>query len=242
MADPEIKMPTIRRVGVDHYTEHDFEMERIGREQAAATHAERVAILESHGWEPFRGPYYFAGREWHGGHRHPDRDNRRVPTKVALAMLLADHPEVELPAWKPHPHGWTPPTSDAELVHHELVSIEPMKMPAGGLFTVDYEYGTPEEARARRERQGRLDATFKSLPGVRSYGWGTRYPGARDYIHVTVEAEEHRAAIPETWDDAPVEVTVKSEADERAEREARRKAGDEKRREEAQWLAKADRI
>lgn len=228
-----------RRVGVDHWTEHDFEMERIGRKQSAETYRDRLDVLEAHGWEPFRGPFYYGRREWHGGHRHPDRDNRRVPTEVAFAMLLEDHPEIELPRYRPHPQGWSPPPAEGPLFHTELVSIEPMKVPAGKIFTMDVEYGTPEEIKERKERKARLDAVFEGLPGVRSYGTGTRYPGAHPYVHVTLEAEEHRARLPREWEGLPVEVTVKPEAEERAEKKARRDAADAKYREEAAWLAKA---
>jgi len=118
-----------------------------------------------------------------------------------------------------------------------------MKMPSGGIFTMtNYEYGPPEEAKARRERQARMDATFKHLPGVRSFGDGSRSPGPEKYIHVTLEAEEHRAQIPETWEGLPVGLRVKSEADERAEKEAKDKAANEKYQEEAAWVAKANRM
>jgi len=232
-----------RRVGVDHWTEHDFEMERVGRAQSAKTYAERLEILEAAGWEPSRGPFYYARKEYHGGHLVPGT-KKKVPTGVAFAMFLEANPEIVLPAYRPHPQGWKSPKppKGAGLFHVERLTVEPMKMPAGNLFTMSNEYGTPEEIEARRGKQTRLDATFKDLPGVRRYGTGTRYPGAQEYVHVLLEAEEHRAGLPETWEGLPVEVRVKSEADERAEEDAKHKRADEKYREEAAWVAKANRV
>lgn len=233
--------PRLRRLGVDHYTEHDFEMERIGDEQSAGTYAERLEVLEAAGWVPFRGRFRYARRQYHAGHLIPGT-KKRVPTGVAFAMFKEGSPDIELPAYKPHPHGWTRPTTTQGLFHNELVSVKPMKVPAGNFLTMSYEYGTPEEAKARRERQARMDATFKELPGVRSYGDGSRSPGPEKYIHVTLEAEEHRAAIPETWEGLPVDVRVKAEAEERAEEDARRKSANERYQEEAAWVAKANRL
>lgn len=232
-----------RRVGVSHYTEHDFEMERIGRAQSTETYAERLAVLEAAGWVLFRGPFYYARKEHHGGH-HPPGTQKRVPTEVAFAMFREANPEVILPAYKPHPHGWKPPTTTQGLFHVEQISVEPMKLPAGGLLALadrGFEYGTEEEKKTRREKKARMDATFKGLPGVRAYGTGTRYDKgepARDYVYVKLEAEEHRAALPETWEGLQVEVTVKAEADERAEKEAKKKAANEEYQEEAAWVHK----
>jgi hypothetical protein len=238
-----------RRLGVDHWTEHDFEMERVGRKQSAETYRERLDVLEAHGWVPSHGPFYYARREYHRGYTHPERDlgrRGRVPTDVAFAMLLEDHPEIKLPAYRPHPQGWKRPPSSQPLFHTELVSVEPMKVPAGGIFALaNYEYGTEEEKKARREKKARMDAVFKHLPGVRAYGTGTRYDReapAREYFHVTLEDEASRAAIPETWEGLQVEITVKPEAEERAEREAKQDAAYAKYREEAAWVAKANRI
>jgi len=233
-----------RRVGVDHYTEHDFEMERVGRKQSAETYAERLKVLEDAGWVPFRGPFYYARREFHGGH-HPPGTKKRVPTKAAFAMFLDANPEIELPKYKPHPHGWKAPTTTQGLIRHELIKAEPMKMPAGGLFTMDYEYGTEEEKKARREKKVRMDAVFKGLPGIRVYGTGTHYGSgepARDYLYVKLEAEGFRAALPETWEGLAVEVTVKSEADEKAEEAAKDKVANDRYKEEAGWLEKGRRL
>jgi len=233
-----------RRVGVDHWTEEDFEMERVGRKQSAETYAKRLEILEAHGWTPFSAPFYYGNREWHGGH-HPPGTKKYVPTKVAFAMFLEANPEVELPVYKPHPHGWKSPKppEGAGLFHVEQLTVEPMKMPAGALFALadSYEYGTEEEKRERRERHARMDATFKDLPGVRSYGDGTRYSpeGSEKYIRVLLEAEEHRVGLPETWEGLRVDVKVESEADERAKKEAKRHTANEKHREEAEWIRKA---
>ena len=245
-----------RRIGVDHWTEHDFKMERIGRLQNAETYAERLKILEAAGWVPSSGPFYYARREYHRGYTHPDLDvghRGRVPPGVAFAMFKEGSPDIELPPYKPHPEGWKrpKPPEGAGLFHNELVSAEPMKMPTGALFALadNYEYGTPEEAKARREKKARRDATFKDLPGVRSYGEGSRRvsdasPGSRpeDYIHVLLEAEEYRAGIPETWEGLPVGIRVQSEADERAEKEAKDKAAYERYQEEAAWVRKGDRL
>lgn len=234
-----IRFPEIRRVGADHYTEHDFKMERIGGEQNAKTYAERLAILEAHGWVPFSSPFYYANREFHGGH-HPPGTKKYVPTSVAFAMFKEQHPEVELPRYKPHPHGWIPPTAPAPLVKQELVSLEPMKEPSFSLRTMEYEYGTEEQKRERRERKARLDAVFEGVEGVRSYGFGLRGQPLVDYVHVTLEAEKHRPGIPDTWEEMPVEVTVKSEAQEKAERAEERRVAQERYDEEAAWLAKAN--
>ena len=236
-----------RRIGVDHWTEHDFEMERVGRKQSAETYAERLKILEDAGWEPFRCPFYYANKEFHGGHYAPGT-KKHLPTKVAFAMFREANPEVELPAYKPHPDGWKRPRPPpgAGLFKNEIVSVEPMKMPAGRLFALadSFEHGTEEEKKTRREKRARMDAVFKGLPGVRAYGTGTHYgeKPARDYLYVKLEAEEHRAALPETWEGLAVEVTVKSEADERAKKEAEDKTANEKYREEAAWVAKARKI
>ena len=233
-----------RRIGVDHYTEHDFEMERVGRKQNAETYAERLKILEGAGWVPFSCPFYYADREFHGGHFAPGTE-KHLPTKVAFAMFREANPEVELPAYKPHPHGWTRPTAEMPF-KTELVSVEPMKVPAGALFALadSYEYGTEEEKTARREKKARMDAVFKDLPGIRVYGTGTHYGKgpARDYLYVKLEAEEFRAALPETWEGLAVEVTVESEAQERAEKEAKDKAFQATHDEEAAWMAKASRV
>lgn len=230
-----------RRVGVDHWTEHDFEMERVGRKQDAETYQERLDILEAHGWVPFRGPYYYGGREWHGGHRHVDRGNRRFPTKVAFAMLLEDHPEIEFPKYRPHPHGWEPPRRPPGegLIQQELVSIEPMKMPVGSLFTMETSYGTPEENARRKARDARMRETFADLPGVRSFG-DSLGPNGEKRVFVTLESEDDRAALPETWEGDPVVVRVKPAAQERAEKEERERKAQERYEEERAWLKKAD--
>lgn len=233
----EIHAPKIRRLGVEHWTEHDFEMERIGREQDAETYRKRLETLESYGFKPFRGPYYYGGREWHGGH-HPPGTRKRVPTKVAFAMLLEEHPEIELEPWKSHPHGWTPPPSTQGLVHQELVKVEPMKAPAFSLLTEVFEHGT-EEKETRREEQDRLDALFKEMPGVRRYGTGRGGKFLLPYFWVVLEGEEYRAQVPDAVDGVEVRVEIKSEANERAEKKARRAKAEAKRREEAEWLKKA---
>jgi hypothetical protein len=233
----DIKFPKIRRIGAEHYTEHDFEMERIGAEQDRKTYEERLAVLEAHGWEPFNSPFYYAGREFHGGH-HPPGTKKRVPTKVAFAMFKEANPDVELPKYRPHPHGWTPPPAPGPLFETKLVSVEPMKMPSFNLHMLDY--GTEEEIRERRERRARLDETFKDVDGVRSYGVGTR---AYDYVHVKLEHEGALSEIPERWEGMPIEVEVKPEVkpevEERAEKEARDKAAREQYEEEVAWLRKA---
>jgi hypothetical protein len=123
-----------------------------------------------------------------------------------------------------------------------------MKLPAGGLFALadkPFEYGTEEEKKARREKKTRMAATFKDLPGVRSYGTGTHYGSgepARDYLYVKLEAEEYRAALPDIWEGLRVEVTVKSEAEERAEKEAKDQAANEKYREEMAWIRKGEEL
>lgn len=236
-----LKFPTIRRIGAEHYTEHDFKMERIGREQNAETYKKRIEQLESYGYVPFRGPYYYGRREWHGGH-HPPGTKKRVPTKVAFAMLLEEHPEVELEPWKPHPHGWSPPPAPGPLFKVEMVSIEPMKMPAGALFTMDYEYGTEEQIKERRNKKARLDAALKDLPGVRRYGEGRGGKFLLPRIWVVLEGEEYRAAIPEEVDGVEVHIQVLPEAQERAEKEAKDAAAAAKYKEEMGWLAKADKI
>jgi len=228
-----------RRVGVDHWTEHDFEMERIKRRQDADTYRERLDVLEAHGWTHFDGPYYYGGREWHGGHRHVDRGNRRVPTKVAFAMLLEDHPEIELPPYRPHPHGWTPPRRPPGegLIQQELVSVEPMKVPNFGLLALlNSEHGTEEERRERRERRARMEATFRR-PGVRAFG-DVLGPNAEKWLFVTLESEDARDAVPETWEGLPVVVKVKPEAEERAEKEAAERRERERYEEERAWLKK----
>jgi hypothetical protein len=237
----DIKFPKIRRVGAEHYTEHDFEMERIGAEQNRETYEEHLAVLESHGWVPFNSPFYYAGREFHGGH-HPPGTKKYVPTKVAFAMFKETNPDVELPKYRPHPHGWSPPPSPGMGFKTELVKLQPLSMPLGALFTMDYEYGTAEEIKERRARKQRLDDTFKDVEGIRSYGVGRRYPSggkAYDYVHVKLEHEGARSEIPERWEELPVEVEVRPEEAERAEKEARDKAAREQYEEEAAWLRKA---
>ena len=154
--DPFLKSLGARRLWVDHYTEHDFEMERLGWAQNAEIYAKRLETLEAAGWEPFRGPFYYARREFHGGH-HPPGTEKRVPTGVAFAMFREANPGVELEPWRPHPRGWTPPTTTQGMFHCEQISVEPMKMPAGKIFTMKCEYGTPEEQREREERRERWE-------------------------------------------------------------------------------------
>lgn len=231
-----------RRVGVDHWTEHDFEMERIGRAQDAKTYAERLAVLEAAGWVPFRGPFYYAQREYHVGH-HPPGTTKRVPTKVAFAMFLEANPGVKLPAYKPHPHGWKPPPSTQGLFHVEHLELKPMELPEGfgSIFTMETEYGTPEEIAERKAWREQLRASFEGLPGVRSYGDSWR-AGGEKAIFVVLEADEFRDNLPEIVGDRKVYIEVKPEAKERAEKEARQKAADEKYREETKWIAKARNI
>lgn len=234
----DIKFPVIRRVNKRHYTEHDFEMERIGIEQDNATYEERLAVLESHGWVPFSGPFYYARREFHGGH-HPPGTKKHVPTSVAFAMFKEANPDVELPKYKPHPHGWTPPTAPGPLFKTRLVNLQPLSMPPGAVFTMDYEYGTQEE----RERNARWKAFCAQFPGTRKVGHGsTRNPEggpALDAVFVTLEDDTHLHEFPSEWEGRVVVVEVKPEAEERAEKEARDKAARERYEEEAAWLRKA---
>jgi hypothetical protein len=227
---------TVRRLFVEHWTEQDFEMERIGREQSREVYKKRVAQIEAAGWVPFRGPYYYAGREFHGGHLVPQMQ-KRVPSEVAFEMFREQNPEVELEPYRPHPHGWTPPTTTQGLFHQEVFKVEPMKVPAGLIFYQNLGIEQALEPTEEQRRQERLKATFKDLPGVRSYGtWHAR---ARVSVSVKIEAEEYRAAIPTTWEGLEVEIEVKSEAQEVAEKKASRALERDRLREETEWLKKA---
>ena len=158
-----------RRVGVDHWTEHDFEMERIGRAQNAETYQKRCEQIEAAGWKPHRGPFYYARREYHRGYLVPGT-NKRVPVGVAFAMYLEENLGVELEPYKPHPQGWKPPRSNAGLIHQEIVSVEPLKMPVGSIFTMETRYGTPEMQAEKKAWETQMKAALEGLPGVRSYG------------------------------------------------------------------------
>lgn len=241
----DIKFPPIRRIGAEHYTEHDFEMERIGAEQRSKTYEERLAVLEAHGWVPFNGPFYYARREFHGGY-HPPGTKKRVPTPVAILMFKEENPDVELPEYKPHPHGWTPPPAPGPKFTTEPVSVEPMKVPEFKLYTMKYMYGTKEEEHERDERKARYarwEAFCAQFPGTRNVAHGTtRNPDggpALDAVFVTLEDDTHLDQFPDKWEGRVVRVEVKPEAEERAEKEARDKAARERYEEEAAWLRKA---
>lgn len=229
-----------RRVGVEHWTEKDFEMERIGRAQDAETYQKRCEQIEAAGWKPHRGPFYYARREYHRGYLVPGT-NKRVPVGVAFAMFLEQNTGVELEPYKPHPHGWKRPPSTQGLFHIEDFEVKPMKAPPGLLFTMETRYGTPEMQAERKAWEEQMKAAFDGLPGVRSYGDSYR-AGGEKAIFVVLEADEHRDNIPEIVGGRRVYVRVKPEAEERAEKEARQKAADEKYREEAKWIAKARNI
>ena len=115
-----------------------------------------------------------------------------------------------------------------------------MKVPAtlSTLANRGFEYGTDEEKKTRREKRARMDAVFKDLPGIRAYGTGTHY----GKLYGKLEAEEYRATLPESWEGLSVEVKVESETHERAEKETKQKAANEKYREEAAWMAKARKL
>lgn len=227
-----------RRVGVDHYTEHDFEMERIGREQNDKVYAKRLETLEAAGWVPFRGPYYYAGREWHGGH-HPPGTEKRVPSRVAFAMFREANPDVELEPYKPHPHGWTPPTTTEGMFHMEVTEVKPMEMPAFSLLS----YKPPETEKDREQK--RWKEFCSQFDGVRSTGWGiSRDPEGGpniNYRGVTLEHDGDADKFPDEWEGKVVRVKIKPEAEERAEKEARNKAAKAKYDEEAAWVRKASR-
>jgi len=223
-----------RRVGVDHYTEHDFEMERIGRDQSAVTYDERLKVLEDAGWVPFRCPFYYANREFHAGH-FPPGTKKHVPTTAAFAMFLDANPEVELPKYKPHPHGWKAPVGTMPF-KTELISVEPMKMPQGLLLYLDYTYGDGKT----NDDQKRWRAFCDQFEGVRSTGIGsTREKGEyREAVFVTLEHDGDADKFPEEWEDRLVVVKIKPEAEERTEKEAKDKAANERYQEEAGWLRK----
>jgi hypothetical protein len=229
-----------RRIGVDHWTEHDFEMERIGRALNQETYAKRLAQIQAAGWVPFRGPFYYARREFHGGHFIPNTQER-VPTNVAFAMFHEQNPNVELEPYKPHPHGWTPPTSTQGLFRNEIVSVEPMKVPAGRIFAMDFDLGLGTEIHERADRWRSLCAGFA---GVRSTGSGSsRDPETgkgRDAVFVTLEHDADAAKFPAEWEGRLVVVEVKPEAEERAKKAATRAADKARYQEEAAWLKKAD--
>ena len=226
-----------RRVGVDHWTEHDFEMERIGRAQSAETYHKRLETLETHGYVPFRGPFYYAGREHHGGH-HPPGTKKRVPTKVAFAMLQETHPEVELEPYKPHPQGWTPPTSTQGMFKVEQIKVEPMKMPVGALFN----YQRPETEEDRQQK--RWKEFCAQFEGVRTTG--RSYLGHREgggtKMYVLLEHDGDAGKFPETWEELGIDIRVKPEAEELAEKRAKRKVVDERHQKEAAWMAKANQV
>jgi hypothetical protein len=229
-----------RRIGVEHWTEHDFEMERIGREQNQRTYARRLEQLEAAGWVPFQGPFYYARREFHGGHLIPDT-KKRVPTKVAFAMFRDQNPDVALEPYRPHPHGWTSPPSTRGLIHQEIVSVEPMKVPTFGLFAMkneDFGYGTENLERADRWR-----VFCAGFTGVRSTGTGSSRDEetgkGRDAVFVTLDHDADAAKFPAEWEGRLVVVRVKAEADELAEKKARREIEEASYREESEWLRKA---
>lgn len=241
-----IKIPSFmpHRRNVEHWTEHDFEMERIGEDLRRAVYQKRLEQIETVGWVPFQAPFYYAGREFHGGHFAPGT-KKRVPTTVAFAMFQEQNPDVALEPYPPHPHGWTPPTTTRGMFRNELVSVEPMKVPVFKLLEMDFLYGTEEE----RARDARMKEAFDSLPGVWRYGtaWvcdDTEAGKRRGILRlcVTVESEEHRSAIPTTWEGLEVDIKVKSQAEERAEKRAARDADTARDREEREWLRKAERL
>jgi len=227
-----VAFPKIRRIGAEHYTKHDFEMERIGREQSAVTYDERLKVLEAAGWVRFSGPFYYARKEFHGGH-HPPGTKKRVPTSVAFAMFVEANPEVELPKFKPHPHGWKAPVGKMPFTT-ELISAEPMKMPVGGIFT----YQSPETEEDRQ--QNRWKEFCSQFEGVRTTGrsyLGHREGGGTKML-VILEHDGDAGKFPETWEGLGINIRIKPEAKERAEKEAKDKAANERYQEEAAWLRK----
>lgn len=223
----------LRRIDADHYTEHDFEMERLGREQSAETYAERLKVLEAHGWVPFRGPFYYARREFHGGH-HPPSSKKRVPTTVAFAMFKEANPEVELPAYKPHPYGWRPPVEQMPF-KTELISVEPMRAPAFKLL----DYKAPETEHDHQQK--RWEEFCSQFDGVRSTGisYLGRARGGGTAMYVLLEHDGDVTRFPKTWEGSTIDIRVKPEAEERAEKEVQDAAAQKKYQEEAAWLVKA---
>lgn len=227
---PLLSALKVRRLGVSHWTEHDFEMERIGRAQSAKTYRQRLDILEHHGWKPFGGPFYYGNQEFHGGHT-PPWGKSPVPTKVAFAMFRESYPDVELPEYKPHPHGWKPPKSTEGLFDCEITSIEPMKVPSFKLLDMKDNF----------PRDTELDnwSTFcKQFEGVRYCG-KVYLAGGKTMMSVTVEDEQYVDQFPGTWQDYSVEVKVKPAAVETAERQKRKERDEIKLRHEREWLRKA---
>lgn len=208
----------LRRLGTGHWTDYDHLMDRIDQAQRKDVYARRLAQLENSGWVPFSGPFYFARREFHGGHFMPD-SRRRVPTGVAFAMFREANPDVVLEPYPPHPHGWTPPPTTWPLFQTTVVSVQPMSMPKSKLFDLKVDYGFNTDS--CRDRWKVFCSQFE---GVRSSSVGFAIdPTTRqqhNVVSVLLEHDKDADKFPKEWEGCRVDVSVRSEVSERAVKEA----------------------
>jgi hypothetical protein len=130
-------MIPVRRLGVENWKPEDFEREKVWRSECELVAKERKRILSTLGWEFRTERCYHDGHCSYGEWAFAPGSTERMTIQEAYAFIKADHPDKGLlPEFPPRPEF---PSSTFGLFEIGETRIQPMEMPKGLLFYMDFE-------------------------------------------------------------------------------------------------------